>query len=94
MNKLKKHSVTKNCSDLSLFEQIFLVIFFLTVGQNNFGNKIPFLISGQNCVNGIHAICSVLVSWYDLSTRNRLFGQIGFIRLNLHLQQFDARICF
>ena len=30
------HSVTKNCSDLSL-EQ-----FFLTIGQNNFGNKIPF----------------------------------------------------
>ena len=25
-NKLKKHSVTKNCSDLSLFEQIVLVI--------------------------------------------------------------------
>ena len=65
-NKLKKHSVTKNCSDLSLFEQIVLVIskflqilglqpwiskvfldqveqFFLTIGQNNFGNKIPFL---------------------------------------------------
>ena len=67
-NKFKKHSVTKNCSDLSLFEQIVLVIskiwqilslqpqiskvfyqsieqFFLTVGQNNFGNKIPFLSS-------------------------------------------------
>ena len=26
MNKLKKHSVTKNCSELSLFEQIVLVI--------------------------------------------------------------------
>ena len=25
-NKLKKYPVTKNCSDLSLFEQIFLVI--------------------------------------------------------------------
>ena len=25
-DKLKKHSVTKNCSDLSLFEQIVLVI--------------------------------------------------------------------
>ena len=58
------YSVTKDCSDLSLFEQIVLVItqilqisrpsdskfksfsrsveqFFLTVGQNNFGNKIP-----------------------------------------------------
>ena len=65
-NKLKKHSVTKNCFDLSLFEQIVLVIskilansrpsasnfkifsrsleqFSLTVGQNNFGNKIPLL---------------------------------------------------
>ena len=44
---------TKHCSDLSLFEQIVLVIskyleifsrsreqFFLIVGQNNFGNKI------------------------------------------------------
>ena len=66
-NKLKKHSVTKNCSGLSLFEQIVLVIskflqilglqspiskkksqslaqFVLTVGQHNFGNKIPFLV--------------------------------------------------
>ena len=51
-NKLKKHSVTKNCSDISLFEWIVLVIssffqsleqFFFTVGKNNFGNKIPFL---------------------------------------------------
>ena len=61
--KLKKHSVTKNCSHHLLFKQIVLVIlkflqipsasnfkfflrsleeFFLTVGQNNFGNKIPF----------------------------------------------------
>ena len=57
--QVKKHSVTKNCSDLSLFESIVLVItkfckflafslqfqkffsIFLTVGQNNFGNKIP-----------------------------------------------------
>ena len=67
-NKSKKHSVTKNCSDLLLFKQIVLVIsiflkilglhprisnffsqsleqFFLRVGQNNFGNKIPFLFS-------------------------------------------------
>jgi hypothetical protein len=43
-NKLKKHSVTKNCSDLSLFKSFSrsLEQFFLTVGQNNFGNKIPF----------------------------------------------------
>ena len=62
----KKHSVTKNCSDLSPFEQIVLEIskflkilglkpriwiffsrslkqFFLTVGQNNFVNKILLL---------------------------------------------------
>ena len=49
-NKLKKHSVTKICSDLSLFGYIVLVIsktfsrsleqFFLIVGQNNFDNKI------------------------------------------------------
>ena len=51
-NKLKKHSVTKNCSEILVFdlknfqpwsfcrslEQI-----FLTIGQNNFGNKIPEL---------------------------------------------------
>ena len=61
-----KHSVTKNCPDLSLFEWIMyssdlkkfasfrpsasnfksfswsLEQFFLTVGQNNFDNKIPF----------------------------------------------------
>ena len=65
-NKLKKHSVTRNCSDLSLFEKINQVIFFffansrpsssnfksfsrsleqifLTVGQDNVGNKIPYL---------------------------------------------------
>jgi hypothetical protein len=48
------HSITKNCSDLLLFKQIVLVIskffqissrsleqLFLTVGQNNFVNKIP-----------------------------------------------------
>ena len=40
-NKLKKHSVTKNCSDLSHFKKIV----FLTVGQNNFGSKIPILHS-------------------------------------------------
>ena len=65
--QVKKHSVTKNCSDLSLFEETVLMIpkflqilglqpriskvsldhyveqFFLTVGQNNFGNKIPII---------------------------------------------------
>ena len=61
--QVKKHSVAKNCSDLSLFEYLVLVIFansrpsawnfesfsqsleqfFLTVGQDNVGNKIPFL---------------------------------------------------
>ena len=70
--KLKKNSVTRNCSDLSLFEQIVvdsdlnffansqpsalnfksfsqsLGQFFLTVGQNNFGNKIPFIIRKMN----------------------------------------------
>ena len=40
-NKLKKHSVTKSCSDLSLFE------FFLTVGQDNFGNKIPIIFQKE-----------------------------------------------
>ena len=60
-NKLKKYSVTKNCSDLftncssdlksiansrpsaSNFKNFSrsLEQFFLTVGQNNFGNKIP-----------------------------------------------------
>ena len=60
---VKKHSVTKNFSDLSLFGKIVLVIsknfkfsafnlkfqsfsgsltqYFLTIGQNYFGNKIP-----------------------------------------------------
>ena len=32
-NKLKNHSVTKNCSDLSLFEQIVLVIFKKGMGN-------------------------------------------------------------
>ena len=40
---LKKHSVIKNCStDLKRFSRS-LEQFFLTVGQNNFGNKLPFL---------------------------------------------------
>ena len=62
--QVKKHSVTKNCSALSMFEKksssdlkLFensppsasdlksfsrsLEQFFLTVGQNNYGNKIP-----------------------------------------------------
>ena len=46
--RLKKQSVTKNCSDLSLLEKKWSRKFsqslehsFLTVGQNNFGNKIP-----------------------------------------------------
>ena len=45
MNKLKKHSVTKDYSELSLQPIISqsLEHFFLTVGQNNFGNKIPFV---------------------------------------------------
>ena len=51
--QVKKALCFKNCSELSLIEQIVLVIsktfslsiekFLLTVGQNNFGNKIPFL---------------------------------------------------
>ena len=64
--QVKNNSVTKNSSDLSLFEPIVLVIsknlktlglqpqisksfsrsldqFFLTQGQNNFGNKIPII---------------------------------------------------
>ena len=34
-----------NCSSDLKFAQIFLnhKLFFLTVGQNNFGNKIPFV---------------------------------------------------
>ena len=65
LEKVKKHSVTKNCSDLSQFENFVLVISkilqilalqpqiskvfldhleqFVTVGQNNFGNKIPLI---------------------------------------------------
>ena len=64
--QVKKHSVTKNCYDLSLFNcssdlknfansrpsasnfKSFsqpLDQFFLTAGQNNFGNKIPFLLT-------------------------------------------------
>ena len=66
-NKLKKRSVTKNCSTFHCLNTLFfwsqnvykfsafslefqtffsrsLEQFFLTVGQNNFGNKIPFLL--------------------------------------------------
>ena len=57
--QVKKHSVTKNCSDISLFEQIVLLIsrflqilglrfriskVFLTVGQNNFENESLILV--------------------------------------------------
>ena len=83
--KLKKHSVSKNCSALSLFEQIVLIIskflpsasniksfsqslehFFLTVGQNNFGNKIPFFF-GQFL---FHAK-TFLSIWFLLPLHNR-----------------------
>ena len=53
-NKLKKHSGTKNCSGLSLFEQIVLVIskkkswileqFFLTGGQKIFVTKYHYCV--------------------------------------------------
>ena len=58
-NKLKKHSVTKNCSDLSLFEEIVLVISkissFSLQFQKFFWSLEHFLITiGQNnCVNKI-----------------------------------------
>ena len=39
MNKLKKHSVTRNC----FVSQPRISKVFLTVGQNNLGNKIPFV---------------------------------------------------
>ena len=48
MYKLINHSVLENCTDLSLFEWIGLKHFFLTVGQNNFGNKIPFIILSKS----------------------------------------------
>ena len=63
--QVKKTFCIKNCIELSLFQQIVLVIFNilqilglqsciskeylnLTVGQNNLGNKIPFL-PGNHC---------------------------------------------
>ena len=50
--QVKKHSVTKNCSDLSLFEycssDLELEICFLKVGQNNFGNKMNTIFSLTN----------------------------------------------
>ena len=42
--RLKKHSVTKIFSDLSQFEQIVLVVPNFLQIQNNFSNKIPFLL--------------------------------------------------
>ena len=98
--KLKKHSVTKTCSDFSLFEQIVLVIskflqilslqpripkvflhhyierFFLTLGQNYLGNKIPFLTSlecvyvcGKNTyANSKKLILVTSELWHDFYT--------------------------
>ena len=42
--QVKKHSHMKNCSSASNFKSFSqsLEQFFLTVGQNNFGNKIPY----------------------------------------------------
>ena len=88
--QVKKHSVTKNWSDLSRFEQIVLVIsksfansrpsalnfkrfyrsleqFFLTVGQYNFGNKIPFL--DFHCVSWFGWILFLLSLKYNLSKK-------------------------
>ena len=52
VNVVCERPLTKNCSDLSLFEQIVLV--FLTVGENNFGNKIPLLFALSLCDYFLH----------------------------------------
>ena len=63
----EKTSVTKNCSDLTLwFCKSFsrsLEQFFLTLCQNNFGNKIPFILN-TSCATW----CSSK-SWFCVSAR-------------------------
>ena len=52
--QVEKAFCFNNCSDLSLFEYVVLVIskvFFSQLGQNNFGNKIPFLKKDFGFVN-------------------------------------------
>jgi hypothetical protein len=74
---LKKHSVTKNCSDLSDFKSFSrsLEQFFLTVGQNNFGNKIPFL-----------KLCPIFVSsWLVLTIK--IYVPPTYQRKSIHIEQ-------
>ena len=55
--QVKKAFCTKNCSDLSLFEQIVPVIsiFFLAEDESNFGNKYHFKSNLETtCIQGAH----------------------------------------
>ena len=95
MNKFKKHSVTNNCSDLSLltvrincssdlkifansrpsalnFKSFFLSLehFFLTVGQNNFGNKIPFLLKKTYVISSVlHFLLLSFDNWPNFTVK-------------------------
>ena len=87
------NSVTRNCSDLWLFEQIIQVIsknlqilgrqpqiskvffrslvhFFLTVGQNNFGNKIPLSRCNATWLHGSSGFPGRYISFAKVITDN------------------------
>ena len=81
MKNLQEYSVTKNCcSDLSLSELIVLVIasdlqklwdFFLIVGQNNFGDKMPWIQTAAT-LSFLHNQCSGLTKSLCFSKKQRL----------------------
>ena len=79
--QVKKANCFKNCTDFSLFEEIVLVIsknicrtleqFFLTVGQNNFGNKTPFLtFSAFSKYQLLNSNCSIVLNMRNLQVHN------------------------
>ena len=77
-NKLKKHSVTKNCSNVWIksFSRS-LEQFFLTVGQNNFGNKIPFILSTITSFSW-DLICTCLCSNANFKSNFEIFFSLTY----------------
>ena len=89
-NKLQKHCVTKNCSELSLFEQNFantwpsalsffrsLEQFFLTVGQKILVTKYHFAVKNLgNKGNHLNQVFAIICNFY--------YGKIG-LRLGYNL---------
>ena len=63
--------------------------FFLTVGQNNFGNKVPFLISEDTIPSGINEkeckLCLSQTLWEDTCTNLETARDSFFVLVAAHV---------